>query len=398
LRPSHHDRSIRILYLTHSCPYPPHSGDRIRNFHILRHLSQNYTVHLIYPSFSIAEQNQARELEKYCASVQTVHLYPFLSKLRAVFGLLTTTPSTLWHFYSRGLKSLVDKTPCDLILVDCSSMAQYVMNMSQPKIIDFVDVDYDKWLLYAEKVRFPKSVIYILEYLKLKKYEYTISKLFDHCTVVSENEKRLLPYVDNITVMPNGIDFDSSYDAIQSDEKSLIFSGVMRYFPNVDAVLYFHDNILPLIKDKVDDHVKFIIAGMNPTKQIKQLASQDVIVTGFVPDMRSYLAQASVCVVPLRIAKGIQNKVLEAMAMDVPVVATPVANQGIGAQHRREMMIAENPLAFAEATVTLLCDKGLRQKITANAKAFVTKNFRWEVNLQKLDEVISSLMYPHQWG
>ena len=393
MSPSHQDRSIRILYLTHSCPYPPHSGDRIRNFNILRYLSQRYTVHLIYPSFLPADLGQVGELEKYCASAQTVHLHPLLSKLRVAFGLFTQTPLTVWHFYSRHLKSLVYKTECDLILVDCSSMAQYVMDINKPRIIDFVDVDYNKWLLYAEKASFLKSIIYVLEYLKLKKFEYTVGKLFNHCIVVSENEKKLLPCIDHISVIPNGMDFDLPGKTKQSEDNFIIFIGVMNYFPNIDGVLFFHDQILPLIKNKIDN-VKFIIAGMNPVKEIRKLHSKDVTVTGFVPDIRSYLAQASVCVVPLRIAKGIQNKVLEAMAMEVPVVATPVANQGIKAQHHREIMIAENPPAFAEATVDLLCDAGLRKDITANAKTFVMKKYRWEVNLQKLDEVISSLMTP----
>ena len=392
MSPPHDHRPIRILYLAHRCPYPPHSGDRIRNFHILRHLSQRYAVHLIYPSFSQTEQRQASALERYCASVRTVRLNPVLSKFRAAYGLLTKKPSTLWYFYSRRLQSIINQTSCDIILADCSSMAQYAMHMGQPKIIDFVDVDYDKWLLYAESASFPKSFIYISEYFKLKKYENFVNTTFNHTIVISKHEKLLLTNQNNITVIQNGIDMEiSNCNSSQSKPQKLIFSGVMNYYPNIDAVLHFHEHIFPLIKKHTHCQLHFVIAGMNPVKQIKQLAREDVVVTGFVPDMRAYLSRASICVVPLRIAKGLQNKVLEAMAMGVPVVATPIANRGIGARHRQEIMLAESPSAFAEATVALLHDKDLRQKISANAKAFVMKNFRWESNLQKLDEVVMSL-------
>jgi sugar transferase (PEP-CTERM/EpsH1 system associated) len=278
----------------------------------------------------------------------------------------------------------------DIALVDCSSMASYMIDSHKPKIIDFVDVDYDKWRMYAEKAFFPKSIIYSMEYNKLKDFEIEINRIFDHSIVISEDERKLLPDTLKVSVVSNGIDVQDVRSEGEYVKNSLIFIGAMNYFANVDGVLYFHEKVLPLIKSQVDD-IQFIIAGMHPVKKIRKLESQDVVVTGYVPDIRSYIARAAVCVVPLRIAKGIQNKVLEAMAMGVPVVATPAANRGIGAQDKKEIMLADNPSDFAKATVALLQEAGLRQEITTNARQFVLKHFDWETNLKKLDDIIAHL-------
>jgi polysaccharide biosynthesis protein PslH len=384
---------MTLLYLVHSCPYPPHKGDRIRSFNILKYLAGRYDVKLVYPSFSPDDVQNSKKLEKYCTSVHTVRLNPLLAKLRCSLGLFTPTPLTVWYFYSKKLLSMVKKIEFDIALVDCSSMAIYVLNSDRLKIIDFVDVDYDKWRVYSERSSFPSSLIYSTEYKKLRKFENKINHIFDHCFVVSESEKNLLLNKKNVSVVRNGIDFDFFSCEKTHKNDTLIFSGAMNYFANIDGVMYFHHDILPLIKKQVDN-VQFIIAGMNPTKQIRRLASDEILVTGYVPDIRKYLAQAAVCVVPLRIAKGIQNKVLEAMAMEVPVVATTAANGGIGARDGKDILLADSPAAFAQATVALLRNPALRQEITANAKQFVLRHFRWETNLATLDDVITRLLIP----
>jgi polysaccharide biosynthesis protein PslH len=382
---------MTLLYLAHSCPYPPNKGDRIRSFNILKYLAGRYDIKLVYPSFSSDDVQNARELEKYCTSVHTIQLNPLIAKLRCSLGLITQTPLTIWYFYSRKLQSIVNNIGFDMVLVDCSSMAPYALDTHKPKIIDFVDVDYDKWRIYSEISEFPLSLLYYIEYIKLKAFEYKINNIFDHCIVISENEKNLLPNTQNISIVRNGIDFNVFSPEKNPEKNSLIFSGAMNYFANIDGIMYFHKEILPIIKKQVDN-IQFVIAGMNPTKQIRRLASDEVFVTGYVPDMRRYIAQAAVCVVPLRIAKGIQNKVLEAMAMEVPVVATRAANRGIGAQDGKEIMLADSPAAFARATVALLHNQDLRQEITANAKEFVRRHFCWETNLATLGDIITRLL------
>ncbi len=269
-------------------------------------------------------------------------------------------------------------------------MAPYIEHFHIPKIIDFVDVDSDKWRQYAEQCNFPKSFIYKLEFDRLRKLETRLCRLFNCSIVTTDHEKSLLDYSDNVMVIPNGIDLEYYTPRISLDQNILIFTGAMNYFPNIDAMLYFHDEIFPLILKKIPD-VKFFIVGMNPVQKIRRLSSKNIIVTGTVDDVRDYLGNASVCIAPLRIAKGIQNKILEAMAMQVPVVATSQANNGIDAIHGREIMIADNADDFANATVMLLKSRLLRQAIVKAARSLIEEKFNWERTLRKLNAVITLL-------
>jgi sugar transferase (PEP-CTERM/EpsH1 system associated) len=384
---------MTLLYLTHSCPYPPHKGDRIRSFNILKYLAKSHDVRLVYPSFTAEDMQNREELKKYCVSVDTVYIHKMKANIQCMLGFFTKTPLTLHYFYSRDIYEIVRSLDFDIAFVDCSSMALYIIDIDRPKIIDFVDVDYEKWLLYAERASFPKSIIYNREHKRLKEFENYINKLFDYSIVISEREKKLLAEQEKTTVVSNGVDF-KIFSPMKSHKKNtVIFSGAMNYFANIDGVFFFYEEVFPLIKEAVPN-AKFIIAGMKPVKKIRQLACQDVMVTGYVPDMRSYVAQSTVFIAPLRIAKGLQNKVLEAMAMEVPVVATAATNGGIGAQDQQEILVADSPAAFSQATVALLRDAALRKAVTANAKRFVLQHFRWETNLSRLDDIIALVAQP----
>ena len=378
---------MRILYLTHGCPFPPNKGDRIRNFHILRHVSQAHEVILIYPSFSEQDVTHASSLQKYCSAIHTARLSPLLAKLKCCFSLLGDRPLTNAHFYSHALHDLVNEQDYDVALVDCSSMAQYVLDVEKPKIIDFVDVDSDKWKRYANMTTFPKSWIYEREHRKLQAFEAQLVKEFSASIVISEHEKQFLPQTDRLFVVRNGIDLEYFSPREKYDPDTMIFTGAMDYFPNIDAVLYFHEQIFPLIKKK-RPAAKFIIGGMNPTPAINALRSADTFVTGFVPDMREYLGRAAVCVVPLRLAKGVQNKVLEAMAMGVPVVSTTSANEGIRAVDQRDLLIADDPQCFADRVVQLLENNERGKFLAGCARTFVESYFAWDQNLRQIDHAI----------
>jgi sugar transferase (PEP-CTERM/EpsH1 system associated) len=307
---------------------------------------------------------------------------------RCLSALFTGQPLTAAYFYTKKIAALVQADAYDLVIVDCSSMASYVLNERIPKILDFVDVDSQKWKLYSAMTSFPINFLYKLEAKRLLQFEDRICRNFDFCLVVSDCERQLLTGRENIFITPNGTDLQFSTLEKNQPEQTIIFSGAMNYFPNIDAVIYFYQSILPLIRKEIPT-IKFIIAGMQPSSKIRKLENNYTIVTGFIPDMKEYLSKASVCVVPLRIARGIQNKILEAMAIGVPVVATSNANEGIHAVDKEEIMIADNPRDFANATVSLLKNEELRSLIAKKARLYVEKNFCWEMNLRKLDEMIS---------
>lgn len=390
---------MKVLYIAHSCPYPPNKGDRIRSFNILKHLSRKHEVLLIYPAFSQKEIDNEIFLKQYCSSVAAIKLHRFSSILRGACSILGSRPITTSYFFSPQIQHAVNTSDFDLGFADCSSMAQYILQIDKPRIVDFVDIDSEKWKLYATLHKFPKSFIFNLEKKRLKEFEDRLGASFDACCVVSENERLLLQNQHNVFVVKNGVDveFFSGQPHPSPSNATLLFSGAMNYFPNVDGALFFCKEIFPIIQQKIP-HSKFIIAGMHPTKPIQMLANDNIIVTGYVPDIRNYLAQADVCVVPLRLARGIQNKILEAMAMGIPVVATHAANQGIQAEDHTEILLADTPEEFAQATIRLLESQSLRNKIVANARALIQRGFLWEKNLTTIDTIIESIFSRENHG
>ena len=232
--------------------------------------------------------------------------------------------------------------------------------------MDFVDVDSDKWGQYSKHARFPMSWVYALEGRRLADYERKVAETFDHSIFVTEAEAKIFRnknlHIKNITAISNGVDLDyfspafSQRQATRNQQLAssiqppetinqqpvIVFTGVMNYFANVDGVVWFTKEILPLIKKEIPE-IRFYIVGSNPTKEVLSLAlDSSVTVTGYVPDTREYLKMATVVAAPLRIARGIQNKVLEAMAMGIPVVATPQAFEGIEAEPGRDLILGED--------------------------------------------------------
>jgi sugar transferase (PEP-CTERM/EpsH1 system associated) len=285
----------------------------------------------------------------------------------------------------------------DLIFVFSSNMAEYVRHVSDlPRVMDLVDVDSEKWRLYANCYSLPFSWVYQLEARRLARYEAEVAGIFDHAIFVSEKEASLFKRRVSdrpISVFPNGVDLD--YFAPNGDDPkqpALVFTGEMNYFPNVDAVRYFCGEIFPLIRATVPD-ARFYIVGRNPTPQVRKLGRQpNVFVTGAVNDVRPYLAQARVAVAPLRIARGVQNKVLEAMAMGLPVVGTSVAFQGTQATVADGIRITDNPQEFAREALTFLKDPGLRRQGALQARRYVQRCHRWQDHGASLESLLQDVV------
>jgi len=396
--------NMKILFLTHRVAYPPNKGDKLRAFNIIKHLSGQHSIHLACVTENRDELKYANELTAYCKSVNIVYMGVIWRKIKSLFCLLSGRPLTLPYFYSyrlhKKIKESINTEKYGLIYIYSSSMAQYVLDINGiPKIMDFIDVDSEKWRQYSQYTGFPLNIVYKLESRRLRKYEEKIANLVDHCIVVSQEERALFKSFlrstadEKISVVSNGVDFQYFKPASLSYEKGrLIFTGAMDYFANVDAILYFYKEIFPLIKKQVP-LVKLYIVGSNPAGEIKKLAAdKDVIVTGFVKDIRPYLEKSAVCVVPLRIGRGIRNKILEAMSMGVPVVAMSEAVFGIEAKDNEELFVEDNPGDFVERTIALLKDQDLRLRLSQNGRKFIENNYNWGSNLAKLDTIIERLV------
>jgi len=279
------------------------------------------------------------------------------------------------------------------------------MALKRPKLImDFVDLDSDKWKQYAMWRPLPYKIIYGIEGRRLEQYEKRINEKFDICIFVAEREVKIFqeryPLARNLCVVPNGVDIGyfearpdrSNADEIQDKRGVILFTGVMDYFANVDGVLWFYKEILPRIR-RMQPGAQFVIAGKNPIKEIQELGQEiDITVTGYVPDIRNHYGIADVCVAPLRIARGLQNKVLEGMASGRAIVATSNASEGIMCTNGEDIVIVDEPSLFADHVIRLLSDKEERRRLGQNAMETVRRNYSWQENLKALGNVLGDVV------
>jgi polysaccharide biosynthesis protein PslH len=395
-----------LLFLVHRIPYPPNKGDKIRSFHLLDYLSSRYRVHLGAFVDSDADLVHCDVVRDYCASAWLGRLSPRQAKLRSLTGLLTGEALTLPYYRGSTLpawiRDVMREHAIRRVLVYSSAMAQFVLGPEfdrMRRVIDFVDMDSDKWRQYSLSQRFPLSWIYRRESRRLLAFEREVATRFDASLFVSQQEAALFAQASgvdpaSIKVLRNGV--DTTYFSVAPERPSpfvtsgphLVFTGAMDYWANIEGVEWFVASILPMIQRAIPE-VEFHIVGMNPAPRVQSLArTAGVRVTGSVPDIRPYLQHASVVVVPLRIARGIQNKVLEAMSMARPVVATSQALEGIPAADGQNVRQADEVNAFARGVIELLTgEEGAR--LRRSARALIERDFVWEAGLRQLDEVLN---------
>ena len=278
-----------------------------------------------------------------------------------------------------------------------------------PKLImDFCDLDSDKWLQYSCSSRFPMTLVYRTESSRLLEYECQVNQHFDHSVFVSQNEADLFlgrcPHARNVSVIPNGVDYEyfspkqltpstqsfmeDSQPATRNSQPILLFTGAMDYRANIDGVTWFCNKIYPIVKRRFPQ-VKFYIVGANASAKVRSLATNDSVkVTGFVEDILPYYAAATICVIPLRFARGVQNKVLEAMAVGKAVVTTSKGINGICAIPREHLLVEDEPQGFAEAVSQLLTDRILSERLGERAREFAMIGHDWPTHMKKLEVLL----------
>lgn len=396
---------MNILYIAHRIPYPPNKGDKIRSFHEIEYLSKRHTIHLACLLDDPEDLRYMEDLKKYCATVHLVQINKRRAKIRSLLALASRSPLSLAYFYSTELKQVIDQLlqeqHFDLIFVFSSSMVQFVSKVTNiPQVVDLVDVDSDKWLQYAGYTAGPQAWVYRIEGKRLQVYEKRITRQVKQCILASRKEVELLSDLlkdktvhPKITAIPNGVDLEYFHPTSENcDPTMIVFTGAMDYFPNVDGVLFFSREVLPIIQEKIPD-VKFRIVGRDPDKRIRKLANnKSISVTGTVADVRPYLASARVSVAPLRMARGIQNKILEAMAMGVPVVATSKAFEGIEAEPGEDLLIADDPAAFAQCVIEVLRKDLLHQSLSERGRRRMELTHNWDDRMGDLEEILIGVM------
>lgn len=399
-----------ILYLTHRIPWPPNKGDKIRSHHILRYLLRRYRVYLGTFIDDPEDAAYVPELERCCASVCVRPLAPGRAKWRSLSALLTREPLTLPWYRDAALQHWVDRVlkeqEITRALVFSSAMAQYLPRRADlTQVVDFVDVDSDKWTQYAASKSWPMSAIYRREGRQLLRYERRVAARSEASLFVSPDEaaafRALAPEsAARVHALNNGVDaayFDPQQLPAQSPYpdavQPLVFSGAMDYWPNVEAVVWFAESVLPRIRQERPD-ARFYIVGSRPAPEVRELERHTgVEVVGRVDDMRPWVGHAAVSVAPLRIARGVQNKVLEAMALARPVVASPQALEGITAIRNDEVIeAAVDPAAFAQAV--LHCLTTPNPEMTTRARKRITTDYDWGSNLACLHDYLQGELAP----
>jgi sugar transferase (PEP-CTERM/EpsH1 system associated) len=393
-----------LLLLIHRIPYPPNKGDKIRSYHLLKHLAQRYRVHLGTFVDDADDWQHVPRVQALCASSHFAPLNPTLARVRSLGALFANRSLSLDYYRSAQLQRWVDTTmktqKIDRVLIFSSAMAQYVEPYPEARrVVDFCDVDSDKWRQYAEQKSWPMNRLYAHEARQLLAYERKIAREFDTTLFVSEPEavlfRQLAPEsAQRIGFFNNGVDTeyfvpDTNYpNPYPSAQKVIAFAGAMDYWPNIDAVQWFASEILPAVL-AAEPAAAFYIVGARPSTAVQQLAAlPNVFVTGTVPDVRPFVAHAALSVAPLRIARGIQNKVLEAMSLAKTVIVSPQALEGIEAVPGRELMLAGDARQFAAAVLHALAQPDPAMGAAARRK--VETRYGWAANLAQVDALLET--------
>lgn len=369
---------------------------------MIKHLhDQGHAVTVASLVRSDEEADEGRGIEQYCSEYIMEKVNTLAAGLRMVAHLSGRTPSSMGYFFSPRLKerirAVLQRTAFDLIFVHCSSVAQYVEDVQDvPKMLDFGDMDSQKWLIYAGVRQFPLSVGYQLEGAKLQRAEKRLAEKFDYCTCTTKTElDTLRSYGTRARIgwFPNGVDakyFHPGAEAYESD--TLCFIGRMDYFPNQQAMFDFCGNILPLLREKRAE-IKLLIVGANPSRAVQRLERlPGVTVTGSVPDVRPYVQMSAVNVAPLAIARGTQNKILESMAMGVPVVASVQAAGGVDAEPGKHLLSATTPRNFRDAILTLLANPEHRDRLAKASRDRVHSHHSWNNSMRTMDTLITECL------
>jgi len=406
---------MNVLLLAHRVPYPPNKGEKIRTFHHLSFLlEQGHNVTVVTPLNNSKDKDFAKQLSAKL-SVPIVHTALPPKLIRISKGILQGLPLSIANFHTSQLQKkvnqlLISNTP-DVVMCTSSAMAAYILSATTMEkirgknirlVMDFMDLDSLKWRQYSECKPWPMSMLFNREATLLSQFEQRVLTEFDASLFVTADEKSLLhsdkELSKKVHVVSNGVDTNMYH---HSPEESayrknssisgpvLLFTGVMDYFPNEDAVVWFTEQVWPAIKENYPQ-ARFIIAGMQPSRKIQALAKIDGIeVTGYVDDILSFYQQADIMVAPFRVARGIQNKILQAMACGLPVVTSTAGAVGIKCEPGKDLLVASGAADYISEIDRLLTDKQHWKSVRDAGLKLVTLNYSWDTENTKLEYILS---------
>ena len=388
---------MRILYVCHRFPFPPKRGGKIRPFNMIRHLAQSHEVVVCSLARSDEEAEQGRGIAPYCSEFHMGVVDDRIQMARMIATLPTPFTASAQFFHSpplaRTVRRLLAERRFDLIFVHCSSVAHYVLHATDtPKILDFGDMDSQKWLEYTAYKPWPLSWGYWWEGQRLLAEEKRLARSFDFCTATTSAEWETLKSYGVDTPsdwFPNGVDAGAFAPSDEPyDPDTICFIGRMDYYPNQQAMAEFCTDVLPLLRER-RPAIKLAIVGADPSPAMRKLGElPGVTVTGSVPEVQPYVLRSALTVAPLRIARGTQNKMLESMAMGVPVVSSRIAAGGVDAIAGEHLLVASTPAEYRDAILRILEDPAERARLGAAGRARVLSHHAWSSSMRRLDRII----------
>lgn len=396
---------MRVLVLTQRLPYAPNRGDRVRAYHLVRTLARRFEVEVVSLVHGTDEASQTPRMSEIGATANVFPTAPLRGYAKAALSLIGTRPLTHClldapNLYN-ALNEIVRSRPPDVVLAYCSGMARFAVEpplTAYPLVLDMVDVDSEKWKSLAHVARWPKNWIYRREARVLGAFEAAAARHAKTTLVVNERERtslvRLAPDAD-VRVVENGVDLELLRPpGAPTESPCLVFCGVMNYEPNVQGVLWFARDVWPSVRARIPT-ATFTIVGASPVEAIRRLASeqQGIEVTGTVGDVREFLWRAAVSVAPLLTARGLQNKVLEAIAAGLPVVGTSNVFDGLPGEARAGCVTADSPEEFADRIVQLLTRTGNARRALAGRAAL--GSLSWDEKLAPVLAIVAGVARRH---
>lgn len=398
---------MKIVVLSHRVPYPPIKGEKIRTFHQLESLQQADCEITVFCPLHDPEDSELAGAYTTATGVDVISCSAGKGWLRMVSALLTGKSLSVGKFHVRSLQARLNRylesSEVDVLYCTSSAMAEYAFIAAQYSpsiriIVDFMDLDSDKWRRFSTVSSFPMSLVYRYEAYTLGRYEKKIQTSVERCLFVSQAEvdlfrKKCTAEAGNLQVIGNGVELQDYYPSADVGYKqplTLLFTGVMDYLPNEDAICWFVDNVWQRVLKKYP-HARLVVAGMKPTQRVLDLQSLgNISVTGFVDAMLPYYHEADIFIAPFQIARGVQNKILQAFACGLPVVTTPIGSEGIDGTDEEHFLIAQSPEHFADQIDRLAQQPELFNRVSLAAQRLIAEEYPWEAKNRPLVDLIFS--------
>ncbi|MCX6252719.1 MAG: glycosyltransferase [Bacteroidetes bacterium] len=385
---------MKLFILLPRVPYPTEKGDKLRAFNQLRQLSKNHEIILCALNDSFLHEDALEVLGKYASHIHIITIPKYTVVLNLIRSIFQDIPLQVGYFFNlttkRKILSLIDKYKPDHIFCQLIRMAEYVKDVPIPKTLDYQDV-FSKGV----ERRLSSSTFYMkpflnLEYKRLLRYEHDIFDKFDNRIIISEPDRDLIPHPqrEKIVVVRNGVDYNFFKPMEREKDYDLVFTGNMGYPPNINAAEFLVNKILPIISRQKPE-IRLLIAGANPNLRVQVLKFDNVEVTGWVADMRECYAQARIFIAPMQIGTGLQNKLLEAMAMQIPCITSRLANQALHAKENEEILVAGTAEEYAFHIMNLLNNPQKALEVAIKGYNFVLSHYNWQTETKKLEDLIT---------